>query len=297
MRTRTFSTRDEWLGARREGIGASEAAAILGEHPWKSRYQLWAEKTGAIEADDLAGNEPAEFGIRLEKPIAEAYADRTERRLIMPPPFTLHQHEQYDWMLATPDAFQESDDSDSPWLLQIKTCNAFKSKDWADEPPIEYQIQVQHEMAVCNCEWATLVVLIGGQRLRYFDVARNNKFIAALIEQEQRFWEMVQRGTPPEVDASKATTSAIAKLFPFDDGESVALPPEAIGWDDRMREVNEQIEKLEWEKALLMNQLKAAIGTHTVGMLPNGQIWTFKTQTRREHIVKESTFRVLRRKK
>jgi len=48
---------------------------------------------------------------------------------------------------------------------------------------------------------------------------------------------------------------------------------------------------------LLTNYLKAAIGSHTIGVLPNGEMWTYKTQSRKEHIVKESTFRVLRRKK
>ena len=39
-------TREEWLQSRRSCIGASEVAVVLGVHPWKSAYTLWAEKAG-----------------------------------------------------------------------------------------------------------------------------------------------------------------------------------------------------------------------------------------------------------
>lgn len=37
---------NEWLEWRRQGIGASDVAAILGVSPWKTARQLWLEKTG-----------------------------------------------------------------------------------------------------------------------------------------------------------------------------------------------------------------------------------------------------------
>ena len=43
----------EWLAWRTQGIGASEAPAILGENPWKSRRALLAEKTGGPAPDVL----------------------------------------------------------------------------------------------------------------------------------------------------------------------------------------------------------------------------------------------------
>ena len=40
--------REEWLQARRRGIGGSDAAAVLGLSPWKSNVRLWEEKTGLL---------------------------------------------------------------------------------------------------------------------------------------------------------------------------------------------------------------------------------------------------------
>jgi predicted phage-related endonuclease len=46
-----MTERERWLAERRKGIGSSDAAAILGVHPYKSAYAVWAEKTGLIVED------------------------------------------------------------------------------------------------------------------------------------------------------------------------------------------------------------------------------------------------------
>ena len=40
--------RSEWLALRGDGIGGSDAAAVVGVGAYKSPYTLWAEKTGLI---------------------------------------------------------------------------------------------------------------------------------------------------------------------------------------------------------------------------------------------------------
>lgn len=63
--------RTEWLKQRRKGIGGSDVLAVLGQNKYKSRYQLYLEKTGdgpiAIPDSSLL----AEVGIVLEEPIAK----------------------------------------------------------------------------------------------------------------------------------------------------------------------------------------------------------------------------------
>ena len=36
-------SREEWLEARKGGLGASDAGAYMGASPWKSNEQLWKE--------------------------------------------------------------------------------------------------------------------------------------------------------------------------------------------------------------------------------------------------------------
>lgn len=44
-----------WLKERQYGIGASDAAAMLGISKWKSNEALWEEKTGLRAPEDISG--------------------------------------------------------------------------------------------------------------------------------------------------------------------------------------------------------------------------------------------------
>lgn len=62
-----MQNKQNWLNIRKIGIGGSEAAAALGLNPWKSQFQLWLEKTGVVEAEDLTNNEFVYWGRCLNK--------------------------------------------------------------------------------------------------------------------------------------------------------------------------------------------------------------------------------------
>ena len=64
--------RDEWLELRRQGIGGSDAAAILGLNPWKTPMDVWLEKTGEFTRDDEE-NEQMYWGTVLEAVVAEEF--------------------------------------------------------------------------------------------------------------------------------------------------------------------------------------------------------------------------------
>ena len=39
-------SRENWLAVRKQGIGASDAAAAVGLNPYQSQLELWMVKTG-----------------------------------------------------------------------------------------------------------------------------------------------------------------------------------------------------------------------------------------------------------
>ncbi len=296
MNSATIPTRESWLADRMTGLGASESPVVLGLSPWKSPFQLWAEKTGNAEPDSLEGNEAVEFGLRLERPIAEAFAARTGRAVDLWPAFQMVRDAATPWLTCTPDAVQEVAGKGTG-LVQIKTASAYKAEDWADGPPLMYQVQCQHELAVTGYSWGTLVVLIGGQKLRYFDFERNDSFVQALLPRLAEFWRLVEARTPPAVDGSLATAQVLAKLHPEDNGDTVALPAEAAEWTERKAAAKEIIKAAEADVLDCDNRLKAALGDATFGVLPDGSRWSWKTQTRQEYVVAANTFRVLRKLK
>lgn len=287
--------RAEWLSARRDGIGGSEAAVIMGVSPWKSAYSLWCEKTG-LEPAEAEEPEWMEWGRRLEPVIADKYAEVTGRKVETRGDRNgIITHPRLPFMFGTTDRFA-IDRERGDGVLEIKTLGLFKAEEWAEEPPAHYQVQLQHYFAVSGAQWGSFAALIGGQRFVWCDVERDDRFIAALEEECALFWERVQRGDPPPIDGSASTSKTLRALYPRDSGATVELPVEARDWSETIERCKAQIAALDEEKREAENRLKAAIGGAAIAVVPGGPTWTYRTQTREASVTKGSTFRVLRRK-
>jgi putative phage-type endonuclease len=71
-------TRDEWLAARRTGIGGSDIAAILGLSPWRTPLDVYRDKVDGAEQPET---EAMRWGRLLEDVIAREYAVRAGVRI------------------------------------------------------------------------------------------------------------------------------------------------------------------------------------------------------------------------
>lgn len=291
--------REDWLAERRRGIGASDAAAILGVSPYKTAYQVWVDKLGLLPGDALADKEFIQWGNILEGPIAEEFARRTGRIVSRWIPGRSEQHPKYDWLRCTPDAVQTRtvDGLQVTGLLQIKTTNAFGLAEWRDGPPLAYQVQIQHEMEVMGAEWGTVCCLVGGQKLVWHDVVANPAFVAAMLPKLAEFWQLVVSRTPPPIDGSDEMAQILARLHPDDSGATVVLPQESGEWAEEIETCKAKIKELEKRQTLAENQLKAAIGDATYGLTSDGARWSWKTQERSGYTVGPAKFRVLRKTK
>lgn len=288
--------RDSWLEERRSCIGASDSASVLGANPYKSAFALWAEKTGNAEPEDLSENLAVQVGIELESLVARHYAKQSGRTVKMWPQFQIARHADYPWMSCTPDATQV-DDVRGDGLCQIKTTSDRSSQDWDEEPPLHYQIQCQHEMAVMNASWCSLVVLIGNRKLKWFDLNRNDKFIAALIPKLADFWAAVQSGEPVAVDGSEATKNVLKRIYATDDGSVIALPPDAMEWTRQIEEAKAAIKAAEEVQTECENKIKSHLGSATIGLLADGSRWSWKSSPRKGYVVEPTTVRTLRKLK
>ncbi len=64
MKIVNLSQREEdWLDWRRQGVTATDAAILLNRSPYKTRWRLWAEKTGYAREVDLSLNPLVRRGI------------------------------------------------------------------------------------------------------------------------------------------------------------------------------------------------------------------------------------------
>ena len=196
-------TREEWLAERRTGLGSSDAPIIAGVSRWKTPFQLWAEKVGlpTVEPD----GEWLEWGLRLEPLIAEKYAEETGRRLVDPEPF------------QTPAASRASLVSGDDRSVHRRTRGSRWASSSSRRPPPGKRTsgpRSRRSSIRSRCSTSSpspaprsgsLAVLIGGQRFRWCDLPRNDRFIAILLEREAAFWRRVETGDPPAVDGTEGT--------------------------------------------------------------------------------------------
>ena len=267
-----YPTREEWLADRVRGIGASESAALFGLSPYLSPFALWAEKTGMVPREDSHA-EVLRWGLLLEAPIARAYADDTRREIWEPPtPWCVAVDRDLEVLRATPDRWiLQADGRDSPGVLEIKNVDSSKSDLWSEMPPIHVQIQVQHQLAVTGFGWGAVAALIGGNRMRTWDVERNEDFIAELRAKVAEFWSMVASKQAPTVDGSESTAKALKALHPKDNGETVELGAEAVQWIASLQAAKELKKTAEADATAAENKIREAIGDATFGALPDGR--------------------------
>jgi putative phage-type endonuclease len=289
--------RADWLRARQVGIGGSEIAAVLGESPHESALGVYARKVDNDQGDDAELAEHMFWGLQLEAAIAEGYSKRTERPFRMAG--QLLQSTEYPWMLVTLDGWTgdrviQAED----WPLEVKNVGQFMAANWQDGPPRHIYLQAQQQLIVTGTDRVTVAGLAGGNKLMWQDVERDDVECRRIIHQSREFWQRVQNREPPPPDGSDASKRALLKLYPEQTKPVVALPAELVELDVELQDLKERLKVAGERRDWLENQIRAALGDHEVGLLPDGSgSYSWKAQTRKSYVVQESTTRVLRRHK
>lgn len=284
------SDRGTWLRERRTGIGGSDAAAVLGLNPWRSPLAVYAEKIGA--ADDAEENEAMLWGTKLEPLVLDHFGSVTGR--IVRPAQTLLRSKTHPWILATLDGIQESEDR-GEGQVEIK-CTGLAEK-WEEGPPPYVLAQVQHQLHVTSYPYASVAALFNGKSFAWWDIERDEEFIAHMLDVEAEFWGRVELREPPDPGPTWGDRQTLARLYPKDSGAIVQLDDSFTVVDQRLEELKAEKKKIEAQIMAGENALKGIIGDASMAVLPSGISYSYLTQERKTYAVEAQSFRVLKRKK
>lgn len=297
--------RTQWLMRRKESIGASEVAAILGVDPRRGPLAVYASKVGDIDAVDTKW---MRWGRRVEGAIAEGYTDETNRPNLDLGAYSIHPHPHLSFLTATLDRVTcgsathpapVASPTETPLTvmapLEIKAVSDKKRGEWEEDLPLEYVTQLQAQLSCTGAAWGSLCALIGGLTLTWKDLLRNDDFLAATYPLLEEFWMRVQRRQPPEADGLPGTSAAVRRLWAAEDGETVPLDAEALAlvleWEAAKTLKNSTGDKVD----MLENQIRQRLGSASFGKLPGGSFIALKLQKRGAYSVQATEFRVLRR--
>ena len=259
-------TRSEFLARRRNGIGGSEIAAILGLSKYKTPLDVYLSKVNDPEDVEDEQSEPAYWGTVLEDIVAREYALRSRARIQRVNAQIRHPElpiaiANIDRAIVTPGSRARLDADGvlrgADGLLECKTANQFLAGEWGrdgdDEAvPVHYAAQGMWYLGVTGLDWIDYACLIGGQKFVTKRVHRDQPTIDSLFNTAREFWTRhVAARVPPE----PVNAGDVLKLFPSDTGTSV--------------EANEEVLIAYNEAVALRARIKAdeeALESHTVAL-------------------------------
>jgi predicted phage-related endonuclease len=175
---------------RQAFIGGSDARIIMGNDE-AALVQLWREKRGEAEPEDLSGNLIVQLGVATEELNRSWYERNTGRRVTDVQRNV--KHSAIAWMAATLDGIVEGTEAvfESKFMLPWSFSEVAAAG--------KYMAQVQHNMWVTHLRTSVLSIITGGGKWVEIAIPMDPLYLSVLVSAEKKFWRCVQFGEPPHL--------------------------------------------------------------------------------------------------
>jgi len=291
-------TRNEWLKLRKTGIGGSDASIILGKNLYQSEYSLWANKRGLTENNEAG--DAAKWGNRLERTVAEAYAEETNSAVVCWPvmlqgnrPFLLA---NVDFFISGSDLYEAgkvTDVSEEPArieaILEIKTTGISgkgNAKGWANnQVPESYLYQGMHYALTTNIHNVVFACLVGGEGLVIREVEYTHEQLSDLQEAESFFWHKVVNNIEPDLIGHPSDFDTLKAVYPSSEG-GVTIEGDDFIKDliYEYREAKACLDEAQADVDSIRAQLLRIVGDAEAVTLDGDTLYTYKSTKDRESL-------------
>lgn len=282
-------SREDWLVHRRQAIGGSDAATILGLNPYASPYTLWADKTSRLPVQP--DNEAMRQGRDLEPYVVRRFEEATSKRCRRVN--AILRNSDYPWASANIDRAIIGE----PAGLECKTTSVLNLRKFrGGEYPDNYYCQSVHYLAVTQWDRWYLAVLVLNKALMIYQLTRvpddinppwcessvyvSDDEIQALMQAESSFWtQHVLTDVPPPVDGLEPTSRTLSDLYPTAQDDDVL----ELDCGDTILEysaLKRQIKELKTQQERCEQIIKERLGHHCSGQC-GGTIVKWDNSTRR----------------
>ncbi|WP_443743371.1 YqaJ viral recombinase family nuclease [Sutterella sp.] len=175
---------EEWHQWRRRGITATEAVAICGKSPYSTPWRVWAEKTGRVAPPDMSRNPYVQYGIDHEDEVRNIFMQQQED-VVMPA------CGEYEGNRIFRASFDGLNSNGEPVEIKCPSESTLEDVLARGEKSDAYQLyywQVQWQIMVADAQRGWLVFFLGNDRIKVFEVARNDENINAMRITCEAFW-------------------------------------------------------------------------------------------------------------
>lgn len=261
---------------RRNYVGSSDAAAILGLSPFKRTAAdiYWSKVTPPPK------DEPPDYmttGNYLEDTLLRWFADRTGNKIIRNQ-FRVAKKGRGEGVFgANMDALIEGKREG----VECKYANAERAKEYGDEGtdqvPLDVIIQVQHQMYCVGLDKVWVPVALAGYSLnmKLYCVPRDDILIEAIVNKCMDWWEQyVVTKTPPQ----GAETPPIDFLNTIEraPGAVIQLMEDAVTLAEDFETAKAQEKRWAATVSALRTKIIQGLGDCEIGMLPDGRTVEYK---------------------
>jgi putative phage-type endonuclease len=300
--------RSEWLAARKQDVTASDASALLGIHPYKTAFELWAEKTG--RKPDAEDNEVFRRGRALEYVAIDFLREDYPDWKITHSYNNRYFRDTDARIGATPDAFVRIPDRKGTGIIQIKSASDFSMKNWRDPetkeivPPTYVAVQAIIEATLTGASYAFVALIVSGHTLTLhppIEIPLHLDLMNRVRREVADFWRLTESGSHPDADW-KRDGELLEQLYQ-PDGRVLDLRadnslPGLLDEKATLAEQKSAIEKRQKEiKAELLDKMgladpsaKTSDPTTDVARIADGRSITAKRQHRDGYTVKPTSF-------
>ena len=169
---------------RKTGIGGSDATRLY-NGDW---HDLYLEKIGEKESDDLSNVLPVQMGVHTEDFNIRWFEKQTGIKVVGEQVFI--KSKKYPFMYCNIDGVLKEKKA----LLECKHTNAFTNEIKTAE---KYKAQIQHYLMIYGADKMYLSMFFGNMKWGLVEVTPDKEFQNQLESVEILFWHLVQTKTPP----------------------------------------------------------------------------------------------------
>jgi predicted phage-related endonuclease len=262
----------EWLQGRQKDengkaiLGGSDAAALMGDSPFKSRGDLYHDKVTA--------------------PVVGAFNMAFHRGNVLEAPLVTEAERILKIALHTPDVMYRSgrwninsdavDNEESPTVqIECKTTTRYTIAS-ADDLPIEWRWQGWSQMAVLNVP-VFFSVLDARQNFAVVELERNEHAIDALLSEAEMFCSAIDNGTGVTDFINDLSAEQIASLVRAEP-TSVELPAQMLQVLQALAEAKRIKKEAEEAEKVARDEIARHLMSNEIGLIDGVQVVSWKQQ-------------------
>ena len=272
---------------RKNYIGSSDVAALVGMDKFKTSFDVFLEKTGKVVKEDIG--EPAKAGTVFE----EALLNYTEEQLGK---IKRNQRRAIEGTMIRTSIDAIVVESGQP--VEAKTAGLYGplTEDWGDtgtdQVPDRVICQAQIHMKALEQELCWVSTFLGGRGFGMYQVPRNEQLIAVLLEAAQDFWmkhvipDIPPTGSIPSLNLIRRVIRTPNKI--------VVFGPEQFTTFDNWQAAKALAGDAEKYADTLKAQVLSYLGDAECADMGESGALTYLESNRKGYEVKATTVRTLR---